>query len=135
MQIFIIKSKYSKSFEQFAVFSKTCTAIIIVKNRYFWHSPYKWIFYMIVLAPIRICVNGNVLNENELSKKMNLVGWDIGVQYFVLGSHFDCKTRFRIPTPFRIYFTSVPIVWKNKIDKASLDVISLPSFDSSNRIL
>ena len=64
MQIFIVKSQYSKSFEQFAIFSETSSTIIVAKNCDFGHTTYDWIFDMIVLARIRICMNGDVLNEN-----------------------------------------------------------------------
>ena len=61
-----IKRENTESFEKLAIFSETRSTIIIIKHSYLGHTSNKWIGNIIVLAPIGVGVNCNMLNQNAI---------------------------------------------------------------------
>ena len=60
------KCENTESFEQFAIFAKACSTIIIIKHGYLRHTSNKWIGNIVVLAPICVSVSCNMLNANSI---------------------------------------------------------------------
>ena len=62
----VIKCENTESFEKLAIFSETRSTIIIIKHSYLWHTSDKWIGNIIVLTPIGVSMNCNMLNQNSI---------------------------------------------------------------------
>ena len=87
-----VKCENSKDLGQFATFGKRCSTKIIVKHCDFRHTANKGMSNVIILAPIRISVNCNVLNIifrwYLLVRKSNLGG--ISLENYNWQSLFRC---------------------------------------------